>query len=660
MRNLLVLAALLLATPVFAQGPGNYLPFTKTHQDSTRLHVAWIEDDFGWMNSTEANRNGVLRDYAQQLVNLRDMLRKGGIEVHTYTYSFFEANPIKWANLGVRRSIGGGGYAVAFLPGWYGQTGSGALARPIAGPRGLSRYFRACSTSAQIIHFAMPVSMPFGESLVATPDSSLGHLMRAGAGVQTLAPSSNPGAPQRLPRVASSPGDTFVVSRAYGMCAYTNRPTGASLIRLFNVGAQASSDTVSTAADDSMWIAYRVRYTTQGHALVANPYADFVMGGESPTGNTPINNFVTGVAWALISRHVKLAAIPSVLSLNDYSSFGSYTNNSYKWPRATYLDTVLTDMRGTFNVQNIVIGVNPDSAVAYWNQFGYSTNKNHSHIQWGLHWHNKDSLTAFSTIHGRSTENSTASQLINIRRVANRYEPGNASAYLRYGIYQTIVKSDSLLKAQGVRTSRYMQPGNDVTVPGYWANNDWPSSPNATAVAGRDSMFQAFAAAGKTLIAGSTFTGTAVGARASASSYVWSTLPEETYTCANGAQIRFSQYVGASSNFGGGPINTGTALNLVSSRTTAIMGFVSSVPLDRIAFGYGQTTNAAGQTWIGGNGRVRGWESHAQYFTNENNGFEIEYQLLKWCVLRPIKALNALAGHTLLEWTTPEEAWSRY
>lgn len=667
MRRLVpILASLLICGSASAQNRTDYLPFTMTHQDSTRLHVAWIEDDLGWINSTSANRSGAARDYAQQLVNLRDMLRKGGIEVHVYSYSFFGSQQYgdsipKWANLGNSRSSGGGGYAVAFCPGWYGQKGSGSLLRYI---KTYTRYWRACSTSAQIIHFAMPVSMAYDDNPGAVPDSALGNLIAASSGVQTLTASSSPGAPQRQPRVASSPGDTFFIARAYGMIPQTNRPPGGTLVRLFNVGAQQSEDTVATATTDTLWIAYRVRYANQGHARTPNPYTDFIMGGESPTGANPINNFVTPVAWALMSRHVRLPAIPAVLSFNDYTSFGSNPNNSYRWPRATYLDTVFTDLRATFGVQNMVVGVNPDSAALfYWRDYGYQSNKHHPHIRWGLHWHNKDSTTVYATAHGRSNENSTASQLINIRRVANRYNPGNASLYLRYGIRQTIALSDSLLRAAGVQTVNYFQPGNDITVPTYWQNNDWPISPNATAVAGRDSMFQAFAAAGKTLIAGSPFTGTSLGARASASSYVWSTLPEETYTCANGAQIRFSQYIGVSSSFGGGPLSIAGALNSANSRTTAMMGLVGSVPApvdSRIAYGYGQTTNTAGQHWIGGNGRVRGWESHAQFFTNENNGIEMEYQILKWCVLRPVKALNAIAGHTVLEWSTPEVAFGRY
>lgn len=682
-RLLAAFAALLVAAPAFGQAQTSYIPFTKTHQDSTKLHVAWIEDDFGLQNNTDALQKNYMRQYHEQLGNFKEMLIKGGVEVHTYTYSFFNSQGAntntKWRDMGLPRSQGGGGYGVAFMPGWYGvAASSGSLQRAV---RDYSRYWRACSTSVQLIHFGFPNAMTWTDGY-GVRDSSLGHGCSGGGG--EIAYNTNTPT-YRFPRVSAT-GDTFPLrSQVFRLSAPSTSyfPPNTNPVRLFSYGAQTDS---TWAANDTLVIAWKMRSTTQGHSLSTTPTAYFVVGGQSNTGNTSHARSAAPVAWALISRFVRLPTIPQVFALNHVGLFGgthiyrgtrvaSYASNTspWLWPRPGAIDSQLVDMRRNYNVRHITIGTQADSAAAAW-ALGYSKNvAGGPAITWSLHFHTSDSSSALASIHSRSWDaqnDSIYNADRSFRRVAFRLNAYNPSPYKRYGIYQTIVKSDSIFRANGATPANYMQPGNNFMMgPNAISANDWPTTPDSNAVAGRDSTFEAFAQAGKTLFCGSGYEGVQVGARASAGNWEWNPLPEETYTTASGKQLRFSQYYPISSlgivTFGAtngalttNPGSTATAITTIGTSTAQLFGIYATVPIAPVAFGYGQTTNSQGVNSV--TGRSRGRESHATFWGNENHGFYIEYQAMKWNVFMPIKALESIAGHELIEWATPEMAWSRY
>lgn len=670
---------LALASPAQAIAPGTYYEFTRTASTDTRRHIAIVEDDYAQRLFTTAGKaDAQMIDRVGQLGNLIDMLEKGGIEVHRYTYSQFHNDVARtghrvpmWEKLGQPRASGGGGYAVALLPFWPGRID---LAGAPRFARDFRRYFRACSTSAQLVHLIEPElgGMPHADFGAGSDDSTLGSHVNSGA-VLAWTTSNN-----YLARVTAT-GDTLFGHRLPMAKSTFNAafPAGMQLVRVFSTANDAIGDSVITTANDTLLLAYRVRWNVQGHALTPNPYAEFVLGGEGG-GLISTTYPSTAVLWATLRRHLTFPSVPAVFSLGAYGSLGPtpyfWQSRGGPWSaqnpaqsrmaRGGFMDSLFKSWRANYHLDHMVVAGEPDSAKAFWayDPSAAAILKMNDWTTWSLQYHNSDSLTRMASTFGYTYPYDSLGILgtqAQARFVANRFNPGNATAALRYGLAQRIAAGDSAWRSLGLAPSSFVLPGTGRLIPGSWAR-DYRGT---LAITPAESLFTTLHATGKVYLATSAFgssgsTSLAGNSANSATGVTWGLMTDEVYTTAAGKKVHVTQYGLISASISGGPLPLNT-MRLVTQYMPAVMlGLI----------GRRHETGRPPTLWGGTGtnqrcypGRVRAFGAHPQFLGNDPQGWNGDSYAIETGLFKPLKALEYIAGgNRLVDWTTPEVAWSRY
>lgn len=686
--SLFLFTGLSLADVQGVGGAGNvatgYQPFTLTPNTATNLHVAWVEDD----SLADALDGASQVDRTFVFGNIKRMLQSQGIEVHTYTYSQFQNWPVTanagnfgqtgagasggaaaWQNLGMDRAsdgTGGGGYAVVIMPYWSAWSGG----QGHTGGKGIlsKAYFFACSTSAHIIHFGNGSSAVHNLQDNDVAGKQFGACQGAWLQLQTN------GSTVRLqmgPRVNSNLSDTLFSNILAAHKRAGALATGISqVVGYFRMPSQTDS---VIAANDTIAAACKVYCTNQGNARTASPYADYVFGSD---GSQSIFVGQGDLLWAIISKWVNTKPIKLAMSWNDYAEFGnnpifpgrpgswttanSETNGNFAWPRASYLDSVVADLRTNYGVSKIVVGSSGDSVKnlvgsfnatpAATNYMGNLTNWN-GVVRWGAHFHTgADSTTQARNPFGRGVSNFDTTG-------------ANVSSRITGQLCRAIIRrSDSLFHTLGVQTSGFMLPGNDALVPVGW--NDYSNSNLCPA----ESLFSAIAGVGHNYVAnfvtGSTdfvSPSSVVRLTASNTNSRWPIFADETYRTNGGSTIQFMGYDVVSSNAGSStkpdsiaPLRTAGMLNYIQRMSNEYFGMYcprygacSPIVLQ------GSTSATLARPSVG-RVRVLGW--HATFLGNGGPGWYSDYYAQK-LILGRIKALEDIAGRHLIEWAWPEETY---
>jgi hypothetical protein len=332
---------------------------------------------------------------------------------------------------------------------------------------------------------------------------------------------------------------------------------------------------------------------------------------------------------------------------------------------------VYRDLVGTYGIKT-TISADAESLIYYGS--GAYPKGNFSFIKnWksyvALHAHTVDSTRVYSHVLGRgSSSGDTTFSTIQSRRVAHRYNPGNASVYLRYGIYDRIRLNDSLLVHNGYEPSPWMDFPND----GYISPNVNNTSPTAELT--YDSLFTALHNAGKKYIRGfinlqdqNAWVGNGI------TNARWFTLPDQIYTTAAGLKIYCIGAVVVTGN----PISIDDMRDDFQNQLTDLLGFRNAVIRGPGAsLGYTRAINYGeifGITQARNNGlnKCRIMYQHPKNYTDLPNATEYwgapagirsnaDLTLLKTGILYGLEALKFLAGgNPIHEWVYPWQTLDR-
>ena len=715
---LLAILLAFVASPCWAYGNFEYYPFTKTPSESTKVHVMIVVDDTTISVDTKAQNDAAIYDEYAQFMGFRGALTRAGIEWHVYTYRQLTANMKLWHDAGLPRSQGGGGYAVALMPYWQNHN----FYRGVHG----APFFRGDSTSIHIIHYGG--TSPSGSGRVWQDGDANQNLMFGSCNTEgTMANLRVPtvtGTRWDSTVVVGTTADTFFYSRISWIKARgTLRPLGVSkVVRLFRMadGTPAQTDSLSptTYNDDQLHIAYRVWYTNPSpYGGLATPYVDFVLGADNNSGYT---SNTASVLWALTSRWVRLPAVKVAMIGVNYGLFGSNprwpsrpavynagNRANWAWPRASYCDSVMRDLYNRFGVKKVVIATQPDSlAWLFANYPAYETAaRSWTWAEWSVKWGNpQDSLSRFRCPSGIAwSTDSTYGVGFESRRVANRFDPTNATAAIRFGIPQSFYYQDSVLASLGLKNNKVYcpvdqrHPNRSATV---WlvggAARDYPGPGTHTAAADfatpAESLFVGMANAGRMYIV-DTLMPDPGGVQYSNpqgfefprplqtgnQGYRWSIIPDQNYVTHDGRKIRLLASHGENQmSVGtlGDPVASGPAdfthgvyegvidnqrtISALLGLTSVRFGMLSTAFYDgeTDALLYGGPANEGYRAWDPGMGRARIYTFNFQYIGNVPHGWHDDYY--QHFVIRCLQSIHALevgiAGHQLIEWVSPQEA----
>lgn len=710
MRLLATLLLMLVASSAHAYGLDDYLPFTKTHPDSIYLHAMIVVDDSSYTVDSDVDNNCAAQDERSIFQDFKGNLQRAGIEVHVYTYSQLRRNMRLWHDAGLKRSDCGGGYGIALVP--YMQA-STTFRGPFA-----KAFFQACSTSVHIIHYGGIGGSSTGHQWIdnsGDPNLMFGSCNRTTFGTNLVQHVTGAHWDSVLVP-AASPQDTFFYSRVFWVGSRKERPVGVSqVVRLFRMmdGATTQTDSIvpTDYDNDHLYIAYRVYYTNPDLAGRAHPYVDFVLGADCNSGWTTNN---ASVLWALTSRWIRLPAIKQAMILTNYGLFGPNPRwasrpatwrvgnaASWAWPRASYCDSVIRDLRDRYGVKKLVIATQPDSlAWLFENYPEYKIARKWNWVRWAVKWANPgDSLTQARSPLGVSyTPDSTKNGIIIMsRRVANRFDPTNATAALRFGIPQSFAYQDSILRALKLAISKVYCPW-DTRLGGASTNwvmppmgtFDYPGATGTAAaayVSPAESTFVGFLNAGRNVIVDmsiydpGSFEAVNIDGIASSweyparltrsnSTYLgrrWSVMPDETYRTRDGRTVYFltgADNADSSPGTAGDPAAKGPSATVTGTvdnnyQVAALLG-MSQVRygMDSPPLPYGRTALQGTEimpAWSIGRSRVVCW--NMAHIGNVPHGWYGDYYLhLQVRYLKQLKALeDGIAGHKLVEWVYPEE-----
>jgi hypothetical protein len=581
------------------------------------------------------------------------MLARQGAEIHTYTYSELKgSNFFLVRNAGKPRNsdnTGGGGYGLILFPYWNEAYGY----RHTSDPSWAAKWYRGDSLGAHAIHYGN------GTGHHSLQDNGFGPSDNVGVGCRasfdfvtvTVGASNLPDSALVLP----ASNDTLFYTRMPRVLASTNGsggislPSGASaLVRLFRSPGRALGDSIVTLDSERMFGGYRVYYTNQGNSPTVKPYVDFVLGSDGASGGTTMT---ASILWAEIAKWIDVKPIACAMAWNDMNE--DYSDPA-AWPRASYQDSIVKDL-GRYGVTKIDIGTQADTSSKRWTVLpAYQIQKTWPNARWAIHYHTIDSLSETRHAFGGGLDNFRNVSAAR-RVVANRWDPTNATGALRFGVAQTLSANDSIFRANGLRTSPMILPGNDQLMPVGW--NDYATG----TVCPSESLFSALAGTGHTVLSnfpagtadvlapiGVVRTGVPI-----ATAPKWQIYPFETYTTTSGNRIKFWGYTVVSSS-NGNPASMTNVYPGCTAFVNELMGFHAyrmgaSFPATR----YGQSSVSIPQNVDQGRFAIAGW--HTNFVGNNGIGWFADYYYQKVCYLTTLQTLSAMAARPLVEWVYGEE-----
>lgn len=712
MRALMAaLAALLLMTGTAEAIPGYYTPFTKTPRDSTRLHVMWVIDDFAQRNNTSAANNLAQLDALYSNVEtVKARLEALGLEVHVYSYTQLASDLRLWRRAGGTRSADGfraagtddGGYGIAIGPYWW-LEGPNTTARlrgtgPNGGPLALRRFILPDSTSTHMLFFGGCGHLWRENNSSTASDSALGVQVNASAGPLFFLGNPYPyavegSAPPFAPTAFGFPADSLFGSYMPYMRTITtgfSALSGHQSIKYFKHprGVQ-SSDSVFTigAAADTFVCAWKLKSTGTGK------YTDFVISSDGQMTGVGIKGNAD-VLWALLGRHVRVPPTVVSMEIADFFEWGynpryRYTRtdpsvrvsapntpSKYSWlgnymhPRPSWVQDTLFTTLSQYNVNKKVLGTSGDSLKWY----------RDNSAPWAAmlaRWAADPNIRVFMHDHDKADTNVTRLGTpfgIGQWAADTGTTAGAVFAFQRspFMLRRVINRNDSLVSALGFKVEKFLLLGADRFVP--MGAFDYTSA-DAAKLCPAESLMASLVACGYKYVTNfahgeSNTSGTAM--KRSVQSYEgrvqnptlglghrWPLLAAETYRPASGGEIRFEQYnaVFSSDSAGTGPF-------MLTQLVGGAQGLsITSLGLNAYSARNYEPATLSGQTTAGayerpwGWGRVRVFGYHTEYLQAQPEvGFSPElYSVLAF--LKRVKTLERIAGHQLLEWGFPSEAF---
>lgn len=703
------LAALMLVSGVAHALDSGYYAFSKTHKDSTRLHVMWVLDDYAVRNNSAANVNLAALDALYQGVEtMKRRLEDLGLEVHVYTFTQLQGDLRLWRfagspriNAGLAAPGDGGGYGVAFLPQWW-LEGSNTTARlrasaPNGGPEALRRYILPDSTTTHAVFFGGGGHLWRENNAAVHSDSALGLPTNATAGPLFL--SVNPystaiesAISPLAPTVFGSPADTlwgsyypYMRSTLTGFAAlsehqfvkYMKHPRGTQ---------SADSVFAPGAAADTLLIGWKLKSSATGKTT------DFVIGGDGAmTGSGRKANL--DVAWAVLSRYVRVPTVKVAMEIADWFEWGynprfRYTRTDpsvrvsapgvvsrYSWlgnyhqPRPSFMADTVFALLAQYNVRKKVLGTTGDSLKWYMdNSPAWNTMLRR--------WAADPNIRVF--FHDHDKPDTLALPLAGTFGVGQwAADTGHAGSYgVPYSIQRSpfmvrrlLNRNDSLVKALGFTSDKFLLLGADRFMP--MGAFDYTNPRLCPA----ESLMASLVACGYryvTNFALGEINSAGIAAKRSVQGYEgrvqnaalglghrWPLYGSEVYRPVSGGEVRFEMYnaIFASDSVYTGPFMLTSLVASAQDLTYGMLGLYnySARNIEPATF-YGQTTGTGfDRPWGAGRVRVFGW--HTEFVQAQPEvGFSPElYAVL--AVLKRIRALEAIAGHPLLEWVFPTEAF---
>lgn len=663
MRKLLAALLLLaLPSPAAAVKTGGALAYTASHKPYYQ-RIAVLYDDRDWQTS-DTRQNQMMTAGQAGLGRVFHLLKEQGADIHYYTYSFMEGiqdnhSATRWRRLGEF-------YPVVVVLYQRSRFGSGTVAHR-------KRYFRPESTSAHVIHWGGYGDNFQDEDPAATADSLT---------YGTCSNSFAPGALGATRKIVSTttPGDTlngFAVP--YHVPYATRPPSVGQLVRLFAPVNAGDQDSVVDAATDTMmwgWRVYAAPGATNHATYSATPWMEYVAAIQGGAITT-----TSHVLLALVYRYTRLEPIRMAINWDDCGNFGaepSYssgrpinsfyedvagTNDSgyYQWrsPRAGYMDS-LTAQWKTLHGAIPTFSGQADSMIAFYN--GSTTFGAQPWLKrrpFSLHVHSRDSTSIYGNPFGQGASNDTGT-VVRFRVVGFRRDPTHADAFRRYGIYNKIKTSDSLMLANGFAVGPWIDHAQNA-----WSPDNLGSGSGATLLT-QDSVYQAMGEAGKFYQRGYQDNQSTRNTLGSADGTAQITriqgFPDTRYYYRSGVDGKVKKVwnVGTtaitSSGANGYTVNETPDLSQVAF--LELLGLRCS-PIQTLApaHNWGESGTIAQGARHTGLARVRVIYNHPKYFDNRLLGYHADPYLMEASVFGPLRTLGNLAGKPIHRWVEP---WQVY
>lgn len=661
-RLLLALAATLVAATAHAAPFVLSDGYTSQVPRDKRICITVSQDP----TQTASQKDQGLVGMRSSLGTLIEAIGRQGGEVQFRSWEWFEqsrtANDLcpRWQNLGADFAV--------VLACNFGNLSS----TPNDPPQ--KRYLRGDSTSAYLINIGP--SIHGGNSLAepTNPASWIGTTACSLTSVEFYGSARF----VHTPRLAAN--DTMARQNfPYQICSGPVLGNAAlnvkEVVRLFNMPGKANGDSLC-APGDTMPLAWRVRYKNSGYSGRTEPTTDWVLRCQNVNNSTPSSDII----FALICRYTTLAPIPIYANLDDYGNLGldprfrgspATRPSNFIVPRASFFDSVFAEMRDVWGVQNWTVGVEADSIADYYLNFpkgNLAVVARRYPIRFATHPHNMDSTNVYAAPFGRgsdskdSTFNTTGS-----RRLAHRWNPGNATVALRYGIAERFIRSDSIYRALGHRPSPWVD----------FPTNAW-LSPNFRGTAmgvgnelTDDSLFTALVDAGKTHVRDYMGDNSGLLGIATVPVRYWS-MPDQRFMTKGGGAVYSSGTVTISSLPPSG-INTQRAtcqdaLSLALGLQTGVTRGTGGDPGTAAAIAYGETGSGPTPQW--GGVRLRGMYFHPQFAdvpgpadwgsTWSDPGLRGlgDFSWMRNGIFQPLNVLAEIAGRPIHVWTQPQNAYN--
>jgi hypothetical protein len=272
-----------------------------------------------------------------------------------------------------------------------------------------------------------------------------------------------------------------------------------------------------------------------------------------------------------------------------------------------------------------------------------------------LHVHSRDSANVYGNPFGQGASNDTGT-IVRYRVVAFRRDPSNASVMLRYGIYNRIVQSDSLMRANGFRTSPWIDHAQNA-----WMPPNFNGGSGATLLTA-DSVMQAFGEAGKFFQRGyqdNQSTRNTLGSSDGSSQLTRiQAYPDERYTYRSGTDGRVKSVynVGttAITSSGSNAYTPGEMRMTAQVALPEALGIRCS-PIKTLvpAYTWGESSAPAQGARFLGLSRVRVIYNHPKYFENNLLGYPADVNLMESAIFEPLETLGHLAGRPIHRWVDP-------